>query len=93
MDFKFYESYELAQRDIGSCLLPVDVEGGIQPTSVTKTVLKDRYALPYLGISMAVVTMGNLATARFQHVKIQRLIPVAPYNFMEDVYIFETFLD
>ena len=90
---KFYESYELAERDIGACFLPVEVEGGILPSSVTKTVLKDRYLLEFIGVSMASISTGNLATARFQHVKMQRLIPVAPFKFMEDVYIFETFLD
>lgn len=88
---KFYASYELALLDDGTYLI-VDVEGSVPPTSVVKTVVKDKYILEPIGHLMASVGQDNLASARFQLVKVPRNIPVAPYSMLEEVYIFETFI-
>jgi hypothetical protein len=90
-EMKFYASYELAQLDDGT-YLTVEVEGSVPPTSVVKTVVKDKFILEPIGHLMASVGTDNLASARFQLVSISRNIPVPPYSAREEVYIFETFI-
>lgn len=91
-EVKLYCNYEAAVLDLDPELITIEVEGGLYPHSVTRTVIKDRYSLTNIGPSMSIVGADNLGTARFQLTKIERSIPVKPYTFLEDVYIFESFL-
>lgn len=93
MEFKFYANYDSAVLGIDSSLSIVEVEGSVPPTQVVKTVLKDKYNIFPVGPAMAIIdSVENLASARFQLVKIKYDIPVRPYNLIEDVYIFESYI-
>ena len=91
VEMKFYGNYDLALIDDGTYLI-VEVEGSVPPTSIVKTVVKDKYILEPIGPMMASVGQENLASARFQLVSVPRNIPVKPYSVLEEVYIFETFI-
>jgi hypothetical protein len=90
-EMKFYANWDLALIDDGTYLV-VEIEGSVPPTSVIKTVVKDKYILEPIGHLMASVGQDNLASARFQLARVPRNIPVPPYEVLEEVYIFETFI-
>lgn len=92
IEFKFYANYDSAKLGVDFSLAIVEVEGTVPSTSVVKTVIKDKYAVLPVGVSMAMIGADNLASARFQLVKIKYDIPTKPYTMVEDVYIFESFI-
>lgn len=91
IEMKFYANYDLALIDDGTYLI-VELNGTTPPTSVIKTVIKDRYSLEHLGPSMSLIGADNLASARFQLIAVPRNIPVKPYSMPEEVYVFEAYI-
>jgi len=92
IEYKFYSSYDSAQLGVDFALAIVEVSGTVPPSSVVKTVLKNKYEILPVGHAMALTGVENLASARFQLVKVKYNIPVKPYEHTEEVYIFESLI-
>ncbi len=86
VEFKFYSSLEDARGDKNFKFSIVDVEGGVPPHTVTKTLIKNSNELKIIGEGFSIVAADNLCSAIFKLKTIQRETP-ADIIVQEKVYI------